>query len=469
MSANVRANSAVAEQEREQGAWTSPQDVEPVWFRWARTYMTVALVVSWVSVCAASLCGSILVLWLIAQPPTLQAFDLDTRWPYVNPQRVAQPPLWSQIWTGFHGAAPLHLPERSVATRGDVFYELGIYTTVYKRPGLTSVTLRHYQAMQRELLAQSDILLRLFATGSEGSSSRALCEHFGFVYYEYRNEPLGQKHNAGLRAMRATFPKLRAVVVIGSDDILDLKYLMYCRNRVFDPLGTKLSESNGRRIINQPRKIRLMSVAQQKLGSQTGDRSYPAQPAALMIGTRDAYFLNLRTLELLYTKGYIADEASNAEGKASGSLLASKDFTLPGRCISRDLLDRCGWQPWGAVLNKGLDGSMYRSFRMVAPDESDEVVFQEALMSRSLGMLPLSMKVGDDGRHNNIHSWSALVNASSTANASLASSSDASSPPIVLQALEHVDIAILSRLSTGLVEDIYYQHALSYAGAGLPK
>lgn len=91
-----------------------------------------------------------------------------------------------------------HLPQRfkshgtgsgfadgSDVERTEIFYELGIYTTIWKRQGLTSVVLAYYQRLQLYLLSNSDILLRLFATGSEGARSRALCERYGFVYYEH--------------------------------------------------------------------------------------------------------------------------------------------------------------------------------------------------------------------------------------------------------------------------------------------
>ena len=60
------------------------------------------------------------------------------------------------------------------------------------------------------------------AVGSEGDSSRRLAEGSGWNYVEFANDPLGAKHNAGMKWFRDK--GCAAVITIGSDDLLNKRY-----------------------------------------------------------------------------------------------------------------------------------------------------------------------------------------------------------------------------------------------------
>ena len=199
--------------------------------------------------------------------------------------------------------------------------------------------------------------------------------------------------------MRARFPLLRGVVIIGSDDILDMQYLIYCRNKLHDSIGLRLSShftnfprsSSVLSLHNTPRKQRMQNKFEFELALKQRAllKESQAGQAPLLIGTKDAFFLNLKTMDLYYAEGYVNKD----DKETSNSALGQKDFTLPGRCVSRELLDLSGWQPWDNTLNKGLDGSMHRLFSYVASYRKKERIWIDAIHSRRLGMIQLSLKV----------------------------------------------------------------------------
>ena len=201
--------------------------------------------------------------------------------------------------------------------------------------------------------------------------------------------------------MRARFPLLRGVVIIGSDDILDMQYLIYCRNKLHDSIGlhlpshfpNSLRSSSGLALHNIPRKQRMQSTHDFELAMKQAAllKASRVGHAPLLIGTKDVFFLNLKTMDMYYSEGYVNEE--DRQVKTSTSALGQKDFTLPGRCVSRKLLDLCGWQPWDSTLTKGLDGSMHRSFSRVVSSQDVDVPWIDAVHSRQLGMIQLSLKV----------------------------------------------------------------------------
>lgn len=91
-------------------------------------------------------------------------------------------------------------------------------TTVWQRPEITEICLRHYQEVQK----RSNIDFKLVAVGSEGRESRDLCEKYGFEYIECANEPLIQKTQAGIFATKKYNPD--AVIRLDSDDLISFNY-----------------------------------------------------------------------------------------------------------------------------------------------------------------------------------------------------------------------------------------------------
>jgi hypothetical protein len=94
---------------------------------------------------------------------------------------------------------------------------IGLLTTLWKRETIENAVLAYYGGLT---LGGAD-LVRV-AVGSEGKKSRKRAETNGFQYIEAPNEPLSDKHQAGLLALREA--DVDAVVVIGSDDLLGGTY-----------------------------------------------------------------------------------------------------------------------------------------------------------------------------------------------------------------------------------------------------
>lgn len=168
-----------------------------------------------------------------------------------------------------------------------------IMTPIWKRPMLTDYVFRYYSRLQSALAPEID--LRLIAVGSEGDRSRRIAERNGYEYIEYENMPRNRKLNAASRWSKRYEPD--ALITIGSDDIVNANYF---------------------------RNIR------------------PLPDTA--IGLLDLYFLNFHTRKLGYWPGHKEDWR---QGEPIGM----------GRCYSREVLDRCEWQPWSQdkALMKSLD------------------------------------------------------------------------------------------------------------------
>lgn len=175
---------------------------------------------------------------------------------------------------------------------------IGLLTALWRRPELSRFVLQYYNTIRK---AHGDIDLRLYAVGSEGQASRQVAESSGFSYVEVPNKPLGAKWNAGLSAMRGDDPD--AVVIVGSDDILDTRY--------FDRLVELLEEG------------------------------------CHFAGLQDMYVLDLATLRCAYWPGY---------GPASGR--AREPIGL-GRFVHREILDAVNWRLWDENAPNMLDRSMY--------------------------------------------------------------------------------------------------------------
>ena len=142
--------------------------------------------------------------------------------------------------------------------------------------------------------------------GSEGIKSKSLAKEYELAYIEYPNEPLGAKFNTGMKVLRG----MDYVMILGSDDIISDSYME-------------------------------LFLEGMNLGYD-------------LIGTLDAYYYLPQKNELGYWKGY---EVKQRLGETIGM----------GRTLSKRILDRVKWQPWGADLNRGLDGSMMSKIRKLKP------------------------------------------------------------------------------------------------------
>jgi len=136
--------------------------------------------------------------------------------------------------------------------------------------------------------------LDLLAVGSEGEASRSVVQRHGFRYLEHFNQPLGSKWNAGLAACRGL--DADAVVIVGSDDILNRQYF---------------------------------ETAERVMG------------AVDYFGLLDLWFWDLPTGRFGHWGGF----ANSRRGEPIGL----------GRCLSRDLLDRLGWRLWEPRRKEALD------------------------------------------------------------------------------------------------------------------
>lgn len=97
-------------------------------------------------------------------------------------------------------------------------YKLLIYLAVWKRPEITEICFMGINRLRKSGLFP----IEAFAVISE-ESMIPLCEKYDVKYCVYKNEPLGEKLNYGLReSMRLDWDY---VVCIGSDDLLYNQYL----------------------------------------------------------------------------------------------------------------------------------------------------------------------------------------------------------------------------------------------------
>lgn len=186
-------------------------------------------------------------------------------------------------------------------------FKIVIYTCLWQRPLLTEFVLDHYVSLKPMLFQTHDIHLDVFTVGSEGEKSAAIAAKFNASYVEHQNQPLGAKHNFGLSVLRKKIPDVDAVVIIGSDDILNHQYFVTVKD--------------------------LMTRKSQPMH---------------MVGLKDLFFYDLGTKELVYTRGY---RSVTTEVAATIGL---------GRALSKNLLDCIDWFLWDPERNHGLDQSTVR-------------------------------------------------------------------------------------------------------------
>mmetsp|Transcript_800 Transcript_800/g.2949 ORF Transcript_800/g.2949 Transcript_800/m.2949 type:complete len:466 (+) Transcript_800:69-1466(+) len=201
-------------------------------------------------------------------------------------------------------------------------FHLGVFTTMWKRPLLTDFVLAHWHQLKLDLEPEG-LILELFVTGSEGNVSEALASKHGWGYHDHPNQPLGAKHNAGMRAMRQMYPLMDAVMIIGSDDIVNKEYLQQCRKYLREPQAEPYGCKGE--------------------GCEVD-----------MVAMMDIYFMDMATMVLGYTAGY------------DKNVTTRRDYTLGfGRCVRASVMEQVGWAPWADELQRYLDGSMYKSLDTV--------------------------------------------------------------------------------------------------------
>ena len=182
---------------------------------------------------------------------------------------------------------------------------VALITAVWKRHELTALVLDRFRNIRDEIADTID--LELIAVGSEGPTSRKLCESRGFNYIEHDNMPLNHKFNAASRLARKFEPA--AVILMGSDDWIT---------------------SNA--VTNSLEMLKKGLVA---------------------VGLLDLYFMDLATLRLGRWPGYGFFNNKNRiwawrnRGKTVGV----------GRCFSYELMEELDWELWDpkAALSKWLD------------------------------------------------------------------------------------------------------------------
>lgn len=179
-----------------------------------------------------------------------------------------------------------------------------LLTCVWQRPALTEIFLDYYQKVAKQL--KGEIELILLAVGSEGNSSRDLCEKYGFNYLEYNNLPLSDKWEFGLKNSREFDPD--AVIIVGSDDFLSIS--------LFQCYANLLNEGY------------------------------------LFVGISDACFLDLDNPDkILYWKGY-----GGLNGNRGMPWRLNETLGM-GRMYSSLLLEWIDYSLWrDRHINKGLDG-----------------------------------------------------------------------------------------------------------------
>jgi hypothetical protein len=94
---------------------------------------------------------------------------------------------------------------------------IGLLIPVWQRHELARIVLAHYAKLKVNGAEIVSVVV-----GSEGDASRALADEVGALYVEAPNEPLSDKHNAGVHAMKGLH--VDCFVNCGSDDLINAAY-----------------------------------------------------------------------------------------------------------------------------------------------------------------------------------------------------------------------------------------------------
>ena len=167
-----------------------------------------------------------------------------------------------------------------------------ITTLIWKRPKLVNVWCK---AIQRIINSFPEVDIVVLVAGSEGDKSRNLIESHGFDYIETPNQPLSNKANRRLIACKNY--KSDYVLFLGSDDFIN--------NKTFDFILDKM-----------------------KIGHDE-------------IAPMDLYYYDTVSKSFVYCEGYT--------NHRKGEQLAI------ARSVTRDVLNKIGWQMFDPNKTKGLD------------------------------------------------------------------------------------------------------------------
>ncbi len=194
--------------------------------------------------------------------------------------------------------------------------KLGVVMPLWKRERIAELCLR------RVARAAAGCDVELVAVTNEGENGK-LAASLGWRVVRAPNHPLGDKFNAGARALRN---RVDALVVLGSDN--------WVCDRFFAQWDALL-------------------------------RDRP------VVGIVDSWQICLHRRQALYYPGYTRADRS---GESIGA----------GRALRADVLDRLQWTPWDGRLLKGLDWSMRERLRVAGFDALGRP--QEDLGVRLLGI-----------------------------------------------------------------------------------
>ncbi len=121
---------------------------------------------------------------------------------------------------------------------------LGLLIALWKRPRLTRFVLEQWDRVRLALRPRGVDLVPLVVT-TPGDP-----QHIPSLWRRqaYSNEPVSNKHNAGLRAMRTL--RLEAVMVSGSDDLVSIDWVRYAAERIQE--GYDVVQHVGLYVYDQP-------------------------------------------------------------------------------------------------------------------------------------------------------------------------------------------------------------------------
>jgi len=168
-----------------------------------------------------------------------------------------------------------------------------ITTMIWKRHDIFELWANGVHRLKRDF---PEIKIDVLIAGSEGKSSKDMVEKHGFTYIEVPNSPLGAKANARLNASKQFDSDY--IVLVGSDDIISSNCFL----------------------------LMLCNMA----------KGYDE------IAPMDIYYYNTVDNKAYYSHGY--------QNKRKGEPIAV------GRCLSKSILDKAGWQLWSNTALQYLDG-----------------------------------------------------------------------------------------------------------------
>lgn len=218
--------------------------------------------------------------------------------PYIR--HLVARPIIQKVWGHVIDNIDIDSNKAQFPQKDNKIHKIVLYTCVWQRPELTKIVLSYYSELKTKLSGKVD--LHLLAVGSEGETSRQLCESCEFDYLEYPNSPLSLKWEYGLNQCANYDPD--AVIIVGSDDLISQNLIEF--------YDCKLREG------------------------------------LVCMGLKNAYFFDAPSKQLFLWKGY---DRLNVRrfGETTGM----------GRCLSRILLDKLNFSVWKNIkIDSALDRVM---------------------------------------------------------------------------------------------------------------